>query len=169
MEACGGDQICRNEIRSRGWQWRSQALVCAFRRTLSVNNAASRRRFVAFAYDVQIHVPLLECLFKGNGKVMSSFYDKADRLGCILRVQQGAKRSYRMLGISFEIACAEDKKYILPNATEPPETSNSVSLPGEHISSSQIPPSATNAGLPSFVWPPIFWQLVSGQRGRLCG
>jgi hypothetical protein len=85
VEARCRDHVRRSEIRDGRRQWWSQALICALRSALSIEYAASRRRFVTFAYDVQIHVPLLECLFKRRRKVMPSLDDKAYGLRCIER------------------------------------------------------------------------------------
>lgn len=49
---------------------------------------------------------------------------------------------------------------ILPKATEPPGTSTKGSLPGLQISSSHIPPSATNLRLS------CFWQFVARLVGN---
>jgi hypothetical protein len=94
VEARRRDHVRCSEICDCRRQWWCQSLIRALRGAFSVEYTASRRRLVTFAYDVQIHVPLLECLFKRRGKVMPSLDNKAYGLRCIKRAQQSAKCSY---------------------------------------------------------------------------
>lgn len=82
---------------------------------------------------------------------MTGFDDESNGLGFIERVQQCTKRSCHIQEVRSEFNYAVESIEVLPKATEPPGTSNSVSLPGEHISSSQMPPRATKLRPSCFV------------------
>lgn len=86
VEASRRDHVCCGNVRGCRRQWSSQSLICAFRSTSPVENSASRRRLFVFAYDMQVHVPLLERLFNRRGEVMSSFHDETDGFWCSKRV-----------------------------------------------------------------------------------